>query len=68
MRCATIRCRHGRAPRKSESLAGLQRANRLQAAAILVAERKPVQQIFDREQTDPLEIGRAARPDAFEEL
>ena len=49
-------------------LAGPKRRNRLKAAAIFVADGKPVQQVFDGEETDALEIGGATRTDAFEEL
>ena len=48
-------------------LAGPQRRNRLKAAAIFVADRKPVQQIFDGEKADAFEIG-GAGADALEEL
>ena len=37
-------------------------------AAILVADRKAVQQVLDRGEADALEIGRAPRPDAFQVL
>ena len=47
---------------------GLQRRDRLKAAAIFVADGKAVQQIFDGEETGVLEIGGAARTDALEEL
>ena len=48
--------------------AGLQRANGLQAAAIFVPERKPVQEILDGDEADTFEIGRTPRPDTLEEL
>ena len=49
-------------------LSRFQRRDRLQAAAIFVAERKSVEQIFDGDQAGVLEIGGAARSDAFQEL
>jgi hypothetical protein len=36
--------------------------------AVLIADREPVQQIFDGLEADATEIGRAARTDAFEIL
>ena len=49
-------------------LPGLQRGNRLQAAAILVADRKAVQQILDGGQSGAREIGGTAGPDALQKL
>jgi hypothetical protein len=40
----------------------------LKAAAVLVAKRKAVEQVFDREEAGVLEIRGAARADAFQEL
>ena len=48
--------------------AGPQRGDRLERAAILVADREPIEEVFDRVQADALEIGRAPRADALEEL
>ena len=48
--------------------AGLQRRNRLQAAAIFVADRKAIQQIFEGDEAGVLEIRGAARPDPLQEL
>ena len=45
-----------------------QRRDRLEVAAVLVADRKAVEQIFDGVQADALQVGGAARPDAFQEL
>src|SRR5919201_3305730 len=45
-----------------------QRRDRLQVAAILVAKREPVQEIFDGDETRTLEIGGAARTDTLQEL
>ncbi len=45
-----------------------QRGDGLERAAIFVADRKSVEQVFDRVQADPLEIRRAPRTDPFEEL
>ena len=39
--------------------------DRLKMAAIFVAKWKAVQEIFDGGKTDPLQIGRAPRSDAF---
>ena len=49
-------------------LARLQRRDRLKAAAIFVAERKAVEEIFDGDEAGVLEIGGAAGTDAFQEL
>ena len=40
----------------------------VEGAAIFVADRKSVEQVFDRVQAHSLEVGRAPRPDALEEL
>ncbi len=45
-----------------------QRGDRLHAAAVLVAERQPVEQIFDGDEAGALEIRRLARADALQEL
>ncbi len=45
-----------------------QRGNRLQVAAILVAKGESVEEIFERDEADVLEIGGAARSDAFQKL
>ena len=45
-----------------------QRGDRLHAAAVLVAERQPVEQIFDGDEAGALEIRGLARTDAFQEL
>ena len=49
-------------------LAGAQRGNRLHPAAILVAERQPVQEVFDGDEAGALEVRRLPRTDAFQEL
>ena len=46
-------------------LSGLQRRNRLQMPAIFVAEGKSVEEIFDGDEADALQIGGSPRPDAF---
>src|SRR5262249_28073383 len=56
------------APRDRRRLPGLERRDRLKSAAIFVAEWKPVEQIFDGREAGVLEVGRAPRPHAFEEL
>ena len=56
------------APRHGRGLTRLERRNRLQMTAILVAKREPVQQIFNRGQAGVSEIGRAPGTDALEEL
>ena len=48
--------------------AGTQRGDRLEAAAILVADREAIQQVFDGLQPDPLQVGGAPRADALQEL
>ena len=48
--------------------AGPQRRDGLERAAVLVADREPIEEVLDCVQADALEVGRAARPDAFEEL
>jgi len=68
-----------RAPRRAKAaaldasgdrrgLAWLERGDRLEAAAVFVADRESIQEIFDREQADALEIRRAARADPLQEL
>ena len=49
-------------------LSRLERGDRLQAAAVFVAERKAVQQIFDGMQARARQIGRAPRADALQVL
>ena len=49
-------------------LSGLERDDRLQAAAIFVADRKAIQQIFDGDEARVFEIGGTTRPDALEKL
>ena len=49
-------------------LAGLQRRDRLQVAAVFVAEGKSVEEIFDGDEPDPLQIGGSLRSDAFQIL
>ena len=49
-------------------LSGFQRGNRLQPAAIFIAQRKPVQQILDSRESRVLQVGGAPRPNAFQEL
>src|SRR5262249_23134461 len=44
------------------------RRDRLHVAAVLVAERKPVQQVFDGIEPRALEIGGLSRADAFEKM
>ena len=39
-----------------------------EGAAVFVADRKSVEQVFDRVQAHPLEVRRPPRPDPFEEL
>src|SRR5205814_8680896 len=56
------------APRDRCGPSRLQRSDRLQAAAIFVAEREAVQEILDRDEADALEIRGAARADPFQEL
>ena len=48
--------------------AGSQRSDRLHVAAVFVAERQPVEQVLDGDETGPLEIGRLTRPDALQVL
>jgi hypothetical protein len=48
--------------------AGAQRRDRLKVSAILVADRKAIQQVFDGMESDALEIGGAARANALEVL
>ena len=55
-------------PSTAALLPGPQRGDRLHAAAVLVAERKPVEQIFDRDEAGALEVGGLARADALQEL
>ena len=45
-----------------------QRGNGLEGAAVLVAGRKAVEQVFDRGEADALQVGGAARADALHEL
>ena len=45
-----------------------QRGDRLERAAVLVADRKPVKQILDGGEADALEVGGAARADPLHEL
>jgi hypothetical protein len=40
----------------------------LKRATVFVADRESIEEILDRVQADPLEIGPAPRADAFEEL
>jgi hypothetical protein len=40
----------------------------LEAAAIFVANREPVEEILDGQEADPLEVSRSTRTDAFEKL
>jgi hypothetical protein len=47
---------------------GLQRGNRLETAAIFVSEREAIQEIFEREESDFFEVGRAAGTDTFQKL
>ena len=54
--------------RDRRRLPGLQRDDRLQAAAIFVAARKAEEQIFDGEEAGLLEVGGLARPDALQKL
>ena len=49
-------------------LSGLERCDGLEAAAVFVADRKPVQEIFDGVQPGVLEIGGAPRSDALQIL
>ena len=66
--------RVGRMPQLTTSPAtdaatpGLQRRDGLEAAAILVADGKAIEQIFDRGEADALQIGGAPRPDALQVL
>ena len=55
-------------PSTAALLPGPQRGDRLHAAAVLVAERQPVEQIFDGDEAGALEVGGLARTDAFQEL
>jgi hypothetical protein len=48
--------------------ARLQRRDRPERAAILVAHREAIQEIFDRRQTDALEVRGASRADPFQIL
>jgi hypothetical protein len=47
---------------------GTQRRDRLHAAPVFIAERKPIQQVLDCLETRALEIGRLTRTDAFQKL
>ena len=49
-------------------LAGAQRGDGLEVAAILVANRKAVEKVFDGVETDTFEIGGAPRADTFQVL
>ncbi len=42
--------------------------NWLEAAPVFISDRKPVQQVLNRQKTDPLEVGGATWAHAFEEL
>ena len=55
-------------PEHGRRQAGLEAADRLEAAAVLVAARKAEQQVLDRPQSGLLEVGGAARADALDEL
>ncbi len=55
-------------PQHGRRQAGLEAADRLEAAAVLVAARKAEQQVLDRSQPGLLEVGGAARADALDEL
>ena len=55
-------------PSTAALLPGPQRGDRLHAAAVLVAERQPVEQVFDGDEAGALEVRRLARTDAFQEL
>ena len=56
------------APRDGGNLSRTQRGDRLQAAAIFVANRKAIEEIFDGGQAGAFEIRGASRPDTLEEL
>ncbi len=47
---------------------GVNGGNRLKVAAVLVAERKSIQQVFERGEAGAREIGGAAGTDALQEL
>ncbi len=49
-------------------LAGFEGRDRLQMTAIFIAQRKPVEEVFDGGQADALEICRAPRSNAFQKL
>ena len=55
-------------PHDGRGGAGPQRGDRLKRAAVLVAGREPVEQIFDRVEADALQIGGTSRADPLEEL
>ena len=45
-----------------------QRGDRLHPAAVFVAERQPIEEIFDGDEAGALEVRGLARADAFQEL
>ena len=49
-------------------LAGLERRDALQTTAVFVPDRKPCEQILEGDQSDALEVGGAAGPDALQKL
>jgi ABC-type transporter Mla subunit MlaD len=49
-------------------LAGAQRRDRLEVAAILVADRESIEEVLDGVETDAFEIGGAPRADTFQVL
>jgi hypothetical protein len=56
------------APGDGDLLAWFQRLNRLEMAAVFIANGKTVKEIFDGGEADPFKIGRAPGPDAFQVL
>jgi hypothetical protein len=52
-------------PGNRHLLARLQRGNRLQLSAIFIAKRESIEEIFDGDKADALQIGSPLGPDAF---
>ena len=56
------------AARDGRGLTCFEGGDRLQTAPVFVPERKPIQQVFDRDEPNVREVGGATRPDALEVL